>query len=147
MAETIALTQVEKEQAQAGVNSFAFVWFDLFHSLRRFVWCRTNGQSFWTRVCHSIVIGDTTRVQHPEYAYGSRDAIHDAGGRWLLPLVKKAFGPFVGFMGGWMNWVVSWVDVSIYPVWAATYLGFFIPALNVGATIGWSVCFWSSCYL
>jgi amino acid transporter len=51
---------------------------------------------------------------------------------WL----KKAFGPFVGFMGGWMNWVVSWVDVSIYPVLAATYLAFFIPALNVGVTIG-----------
>jgi amino acid transporter len=51
---------------------------------------------------------------------------------WL----KKAFGSFVGFMGGWMNWVVSWVDVSIYPVLAATYLAFFIPALNTGATIG-----------
>ena len=51
---------------------------------------------------------------------------------WL----KKAFGPFIGFMGGWMNWVVSWVDVSIYPVLAATYLAFFIPALNTGATIG-----------
>jgi len=51
---------------------------------------------------------------------------------WL----KKAFGPFVGYMGGWMNWVVSWVDVSIYPVLAATYLAFFIPALNTGATIG-----------
>jgi amino acid transporter len=50
---------------------------------------------------------------------------------WL----KKAFGPFVGFMGGWMNWVVSWVDVSIYPVLAAVYLSFFIPALNTGATI------------
>jgi amino acid transporter len=50
---------------------------------------------------------------------------------WL----KKAFGPFVGFMGGWMNWVVSWVDVTIYPVLAATYLAFFIPALNVGATV------------
>ena len=51
---------------------------------------------------------------------------------WL----KQAFGPFVGFMGGWMNWVVSWVDVSIYPVLAATYLAFFIPALNSGVTIG-----------
>jgi amino acid transporter len=51
---------------------------------------------------------------------------------WL----KKAFGPFVGFMGGFMNWVVSWVDVSIYPVWAANYLGYFIPALRNGATIG-----------
>lgn len=51
---------------------------------------------------------------------------------WL----KKAFGPFVGFLGGWMNWVVSWVDVTIYPVLAAVYLSFFIPALNTGATIG-----------
>ncbi len=51
---------------------------------------------------------------------------------WL----KKAFGPFVGFLGGWMNWVVSWVDVSIYPVLAAYYLGYFIPELRNGATIG-----------
>jgi amino acid transporter len=51
---------------------------------------------------------------------------------WL----KKAFGAFVGFLGGWMNWVVSWVDVSIYPVWAAYYLGYFIPALRNGAVIG-----------
>lgn len=50
--------------------------------------------------------------------------------------VKQAFGPFAGFLAGWMNWVVSWVDVSIYPVWAATYLAFFIPALDTGATIG-----------
>lgn len=50
--------------------------------------------------------------------------------------VKQAFGPFVGFMAGWMNWVVSWVDVSIYPVLGAYYLGFFIPALRTGAVIG-----------
>lgn len=49
--------------------------------------------------------------------------------------VKQAFGPFAGFMAGWMNWVVSWVDVSIYPVLAAYYLGYFIPALRNGATI------------
>ena len=51
---------------------------------------------------------------------------------WL----KKAFGPFVGFLGGWMNWVVSWVDVSIYPVLAAYYLGYFIPALRQGTMVG-----------
>ena len=50
--------------------------------------------------------------------------------------VKQAFGPFAGFMAGWMNWVVSWVDVSIYPVLAAYYLGYFIPALREGAVIG-----------
>jgi amino acid transporter len=48
---------------------------------------------------------------------------------------KQAFGRFVGFLAGWMNWVVSWVDVSIYPVWTAWYLSYFIPALSDGATI------------
>ncbi|KAF0112031.1 MAG: amino acid transporter [Chloroflexi bacterium] len=49
--------------------------------------------------------------------------------------VKQAFGPFAGFMSGWMNWVVSWVDVSIYPVWTAWYLSYFIPQLSEGGTI------------
>ncbi len=49
--------------------------------------------------------------------------------------VKQAFGSFAGFMSGWMNWVVSWVDVSIYPVWTAWYLSYFVPALGEGATI------------
>ena len=50
--------------------------------------------------------------------------------------VKQGFGPFAGYMAGWMNWVVSWVDVSIYPVLAAYYLSYFIPALRDGVTIG-----------
>jgi len=49
--------------------------------------------------------------------------------------IKQAFGPFAGFMAGWMNWVVSWVDVSIYPVLAAYYLGYFIPVLRSGTVI------------
>jgi amino acid transporter len=49
--------------------------------------------------------------------------------------VKQAFGPFMGYMSGWINWVVSWVDVSIYPVWTAWYLSYFIPQLGEGATI------------
>ena len=49
--------------------------------------------------------------------------------------IKQAFGPFSGFLAGWMNWIVSWVDVSIYPVLAAYYLGYFFPALRNGATI------------
>ncbi len=48
---------------------------------------------------------------------------------------KQAFGPFVGYLTGWMNWVVSWVDVSIYPVWTALYLSYFIPQFNDGAEI------------
>jgi amino acid transporter len=49
--------------------------------------------------------------------------------------VKRAFGPFAGFLAGWNNWVVSWLDVSIYPVFAAMYLSAFIPALDEGATL------------
>ena len=49
--------------------------------------------------------------------------------------VKKAFGPFAGFMAGWNNWVVSWLDVSIYPVLAAYYLGYFFPTLRDGGPI------------
>jgi amino acid transporter len=50
--------------------------------------------------------------------------------------VKKAFGPFAGFIAGWNNWVVSWLDVPIYAVLAAYYLGYFLPALRNGMTIG-----------
>lgn len=46
--------------------------------------------------------------------------------------VKQALGPFAGYMAGWMNWTMSWVDVSIYPVLAAYYLAYFIPALSSG---------------
>jgi amino acid transporter len=50
---------------------------------------------------------------------------------WL----KQAFGPFAGFLGGWMNLVVSWLDASIYPVLGAVYLAFIFPALNDGMTV------------
>ena len=50
--------------------------------------------------------------------------------------VKQGMGPFWGFLAGWMNWVVAWVDVSIYPVLAAYYLGYFFPAIREGAEIG-----------
>ena len=46
---------------------------------------------------------------------------------------KEGFNPFVGFLTAWMNWVMSWVDVAIYPVLGATYLSFFVPALSDGA--------------
>ena len=50
--------------------------------------------------------------------------------------VKKAFGPFAGFLAGWNNWVVTWLDVTIYPLLAVYYLGFFFPALREGTMIG-----------
>ena len=50
--------------------------------------------------------------------------------------VKQGLGPFWGFLTGWMNLVVSWVDVSIYPVLATYYLGYFFPILREGALFG-----------
>ncbi|MEI6530406.1 MAG: APC family permease [bacterium] len=50
--------------------------------------------------------------------------------------VKQAFGPLPGFLAGWMNWIVSWVDTSIYPLLFASYLSFFIPQLSNGWQIG-----------
>jgi len=50
--------------------------------------------------------------------------------------IKQAFGPFAGFLAGWANLMVSWLDASIYPVLGAAYLAFFLPALNEGMTIG-----------
>jgi amino acid transporter len=50
--------------------------------------------------------------------------------------IKQAFGPFAGFLAGWMNLCVSWLDASIYPVLAAAYLAYFFPILDSGVTIG-----------
>ncbi len=50
--------------------------------------------------------------------------------------VKQAFGPFAGFLVAWMNLLTSWLDVSIYPVLAVYYLGYFFPALRTGASFG-----------
>jgi amino acid transporter len=50
--------------------------------------------------------------------------------------IKQGMGRFAGFMSGWLMWIVSWLDVSIYPVWATYYLTFLFPALNEGTTVG-----------
>jgi amino acid transporter len=54
---------------------------------------------------------------------------------------KQGFGRFMGFQTAWMNLVMSWVDVAIYPVLAATYLGFFVPQISDGFSgiPGWVV--------
>lgn len=49
--------------------------------------------------------------------------------------VKQAFGSFAGFMAGWNNWIVSWLDVAIYPVLAYYYLSFFFPAIAEGPAV------------
>jgi amino acid transporter len=54
---------------------------------------------------------------------------------------KQGLNPFTGFLTGWMNWVMSLVDVAIYPVLAVTYLSFWVPQLTDGAwgMPGWVV--------
>src|SRR5512137_2772424 len=53
---------------------------------------------------------------------------------------KEGFGPFAGFLTGWMNWVMSLVDVAIYPVLAVVYLSFWVPQLTEG---GWGLPGWA----
>ncbi len=36
--------------------------------------------------------------------------------------VKRAFGPFSGFLCAWWTWLYSWVDCAVYPVLFAGYL-------------------------
>src|SRR5512137_747528 len=38
--------------------------------------------------------------------------------------IKQGMGRFAGFMSGWLMWIVSWLDVSRYAVWATYYLTF-----------------------
>ena len=52
---------------------------------------------------------------------------------------KEAFGPFPGFLVAWMDWVLTLVDVAIYPVLAVTYLSFWVPQLTEG---GWGMPGW-----
>jgi amino acid transporter len=47
-------------------------------------------------------------------------AMPDEGGYFIW--VKRAFGPFWGFLCGWWTWLYSWVDVAIYPVLCIEYL-------------------------
>ena len=53
---------------------------------------------------------------------------------------KQAFGPFLGFLTAWMDWVTTLVDVAIYPVLAVTYLSFWVPQLTDG---GWGLPGWA----
>lgn len=48
--------------------------------------------------------------------------------------VKRALGPFWGFVNAWWTWMYSLVDVAIYPVLFTTYLGAILRL-----HFGWSV--------
>src|SRR2546423_9231835 len=44
--------------------------------------------------------------------------------------VKRAFGPFLGFVNGWLSWVYSLIDMAIYPVLLVQYAHWFLPQLS-----------------
>lgn len=54
--------------------------------------------------------------------------------------VKKALGPFWGFQEGWWSWVVSWVDLAIYPVLFVDFASYFFPILQENGWVRWLVC-------
>ncbi len=58
---------------------------------------------------------------------------------WVKQGYGKKVGPFAGFLTGWMNWVMSLVDVAIYPVLSVVYLSFWVPQLTDG---GWGMPGW-----
>lgn len=43
---------------------------------------------------------------------------------------KTSMGPFWGFQAGWWMWVVSWVDLALYPVLFTDYASNFFPILD-----------------
>lgn len=56
--------------------------------------------------------------------------------------VKTGLGPFWGFQEGWWSWIVSWVDLAIYPVLFVAYAAYFFPdQLGEGADpwVRWAV--------
>jgi len=51
-------------------------------------------------------------------------AIPEEGGYYIW--VKRAMGPFAGFLCGWWTWTYSWVDTAIYPVLFVGYMKSFM---------------------
>ncbi|HEU5315913.1 MAG TPA: APC family permease, partial [Chloroflexota bacterium] len=47
--------------------------------------------------------------------------------------VKRALGPFWGFLEGWWSWLASFVDMALYPVLFASYLVSLLERLGVAA--------------
>jgi amino acid transporter len=55
-------------------------------------------------------------------------AMPGEGGYYIW--VKRAMGPFAGFLCGWWTWVYSWVDVALYPTLFARYASTLIEQLG-----------------
>ncbi len=60
-------------------------------------------------------------------------AIPAEGGYYVW--VRRAMGPFWGFLCGWWTWVYTWVDTAIYPVLFATYAQILLRLLGVGVVL------------
>jgi len=62
--------------------------------------------------------------------------------------VKRAFGPFVGFVNGWLSWIYSLIDMAIYPVLFVQYARWFAPDLSkAGAWVLALVLIWGATWL
>ena len=59
-------------------------------------------------------------------------AIPEEGGYYAW--VKRALGPFWGFVEGWLSLCASFFDMAIYPTLFLTYLARLVPALADGPT-------------
>jgi len=55
-------------------------------------------------------------------------AIPEEGGFYVW--VKRAMGPFPGFMCAWLSWLYSIVDAALYPLLFATYLSKYVEGLT-----------------
>ncbi len=70
-------------------------------------------------------------------------AMPGEGGYYIW--VKRAMGPFAGFLCGWWTWVYSWVDVALYPTIFAKYLSTIIvqfgghSAIDTNPWVKWAV--------
>lgn len=66
---------------------------------------------------------------------------------------KTSMGPFWGFQVGWWMWVVSWVDLALYPVLFTDYSANFFPILDAdtgNSAVRWLVGFvviWAFAFL
>ncbi len=58
-------------------------------------------------------------------------ALPEEGG--YVAWVRRAFGPFWGFLCGWWSWLNSFVDVAVYPALFADYLEYWWPELGGAA--------------
>src|SRR2546430_11727562 len=62
--------------------------------------------------------------------------------------VKRAFGPFVGFVNGWLSWIYSLIDMAIYQVLFVQYARWFAPELSkAGAWVLALVLIWGATWL